>query len=104
MLKQGREGELHCSVCFFKVEIGNILRISLNIDFMEKAPTGVRFTFATFSATSSNYNNEVRRNNGTQTPREITIMSSIHGRDSSAEEHLFRRGCCRVFVLVKYVG
>lgn len=87
-------------MCFFNVKLGNILRISLNIDFMENAPTGVRFTFATFSATSSNYSNEVRRNNGTQTPREITITSSIHG-ETAALKNTYLGG---VFVLVKYVG
>lgn len=60
----------------------NILWISLNIDFMEKAPAGFRFTFATFSAMSSNYNNESWRSNGTQTPREISIMSSMHEGDT----------------------
>lgn len=62
--KERREGELHHAMCFFKVQIGNILGISLNIDCMEKkkrAPAGFRFTFAAFSAMSSNYNNELRR-------------------------------------------
>lgn len=85
-------------MCFFKVQIGNILGISLNIDCMEKAPAGFRFTFTAFSAMSSNYNNELRRSNGTQTPREISIMSCMHGRDSSAEADSFKRGWYRVFV------
>ncbi len=84
MLKwsEGREGELHHPLCFFNIQIGNILGSSLHIDCTEKAPAGFRFTFAAFSAMSSNYNNELRRSEGTQTPREISIMSSMHGRDS----------------------
>lgn len=55
---------------FFSVQIGNNFRIALNIDCMEKKyPAGFRFTCAAFSAMSSNYNNELRRSNGTQTPR-----------------------------------
>lgn len=78
--------------------MGNILGISLNIDFMEKAPAGFRFTFATFSAMSSNYNNESWKSNGTQTPREISIMSSMHKGDSSTETRSFKGGWYRVFV------
>lgn len=78
--------------------MGNILWVSLNIDFMEKAPAGFRFTFATFSAMSSNYNNESWSSNGTQTPRKISIMSSMREGDSSTEIHLFKRGWCGVFV------
>lgn len=91
-------------MCFFKVQIGSILGISLNIDCMEKAPAGFRFTFAAFSAMSSNYNNELRRSNGTQTPREISIMSYMHGRDSRAEADSFKRACYRVFVPVEFGG
>lgn len=91
-------------MCFFKVQIGNILGISLNIDCVEKAPAGFKFTFSAFSAMSSNYNNELRRSNGTQTPREISIMSCMHGRDSSTETDSFMWGWYRVFVPVKFGG
>lgn len=76
-------------MCFYKVQIGNVLGISLNIDCMEKTPAGFRLTFSAFSAMSSNYNNELRTNNGTQTPREISIMSFMQGRGSSAEADSF---------------
>lgn len=89
---------------FFKVQIGNILGISLNIDCVEKAPVGFRFTFSAFSAMSSNYNNELRRSSGTQTPREISIMPCMHGRDSSTKADSFRRGWYRVFVPLKLGG
>lgn len=58
----------------------------------KKLLLGFWFTFAAFSAMSSNYNNELRRSNGTQTPREISIMSCMHGRDSRAEADSFKRG------------
>lgn len=99
-----RGGKLHHPMCFFKVQIGNILGSSLHIDCMEKAPAGFRFTFATFSAMSSNYNNELWRSKGTQTPREISIMSSMHGRDSRTEAGSFMRGWYRAFVPVKFSG
>lgn len=58
---------------FFKVHMRNI-----SLDFPEyrfhgkkKKSASVRFTFAAFSAISSNYNNELWRSSGTQTPREL---------------------------------
>lgn len=59
---------------FLRFTVGTFLWISLHIDFMEKkkkSPVGVRFTFAEFSAVSSNYNNELWGSSGTQTPREL---------------------------------
>lgn len=60
---------------FLRFTLGTFLWICLNIDFMEKkkgkSPVGVRFRFAAFSAISSNYNNELWRSSGTQTPREL---------------------------------
>lgn len=82
----------HPHVFFLWSRLGNILGISLNIDCVEKAPAGFRFTFSAFSAMSSNYHNELWRSSGTQTPREISIMSSMHGRDSSAEADSFKEG------------
>lgn len=82
---QNERGRAPLSHVFCKVHIGSVLGISLNIDCMEKAPAGFRFTFPAFSATSSNYNNEPRRNDGTQTPREISIMSCMHESNSSVE-------------------
>lgn len=58
-MEDEREAKLHHSMCFFKGQIGNVLGISLNIDCVEKAPAGFRFTFSAFSAMSSNYNNEL---------------------------------------------
>lgn len=67
-------------LCFFKVQIGNISQ-----DFPEyrfhggkKLPLVSGFSCAAISAVSCNYNNELWRSNGTQTPREISIMSSKH--------------------------
>ncbi|KAG7240219.1 hypothetical protein INR49_027030 [Caranx melampygus] len=82
--------DCHCHCHGFISKIGNILGISLNIDCVEKAPAGFRFTFSAFSAMSSNYNNELRRSNGTQTPREISITSCMHGRDSGMEADSFK--------------